>query len=296
VKKVYEILALNKPIVGQWGIEIEAEGEGMKATESKWWRSEDDGSLRGRFPGSRHEWVLKKPIDLEKVEQSLLDLVKEQHAAKINFSFRTSVHVHMNVQELTFAQVANVLYTYLLLEEPLINYCGESRRGNRFCLRLRDAEGLMAHILNLIDIGEKGLVKIKQDNIRYAAINLEAIKKYGSIEFRGMRGTMDVHTILTWVNLLNSIKQFAVAMEDVEAIHDMFRKLGAKEFMKKVFGPLTKELVGEFERDINYSYSLSLDLPYAYKAFKERPLPPPPIPGVLDHDLPDIREDIAFSD
>ena len=272
MRKLYELLGRAEPVKGLFGIEIEAEGKGMKAIDTAFWQSEDDGSLRGRFPDTRIEWVLKKPIVLEKVMPALKELTELQKTAKINFSFRTSVHVHVNMHELTHPQVLNVIYTYLLLEEPLLSFCGEERKANRFCLRLKDAEGLMEDLQKVFIGGEGALFGIAPNAIRYASINLEALKKYGSMEFRGMRGTMDVNIIHTWVEILNKIREYSMKMDDVEAIHQEFRDLGANEFVKNIMGgKLTKVLGDDFEKELNLSYSLSLDLPYTYKRYKELP-------------------------
>ena len=271
MRKLYELLGRAEPVKGTFGIEIEAEGKGMKAVNNEFWMSEDDGSLRGRFPDTRIEWVLNKPITLDKVVPALKGLAEAQKGAKLNFSFRTSVHVHVNMHELTHPQVLNVIYTYLLLEEPLLTYCGEARKGNRFCLRLQDAEGLMDDLRKVFFGGEGALFNIAPNGIRYASINLEALKKYGSMEFRGMRGTLDVNIISTWVEILNKIREYAMNVEDVEAIHQEFRDLGANAFVKKVMGKYTKVLGDDFEHDLNLAYSLSLDLPYTYKRYKEMP-------------------------
>lgn len=272
MRKLYELLGHAKPTKGDFGIEVEAEGKGMKAVASDFWRSEDDPSLRGRFPDSRIEHVLCQPIVMKDVLPALKELAESQAKAKLNFSFRTSVHVHVNMHELTYKQILNVIYTYLLLEEPLLNYCGEKRVGNRFCLRLQDAEGLLESLKAVFSNGEGSLFAIARDSIRYASINLEAIPKYGSIEFRGMRGTLDVDTIHAWVKMLEKIRAYALSMEDVEAVHEQFRAVGANDFIKGVLGSTLTKLVGDdFEYQLNKSYSLSLDLPYAYKAYKAKP-------------------------
>lgn len=273
MRKLYELLGRDKPTKGDFGIEVEAEGKGMKALATDFWRSEDDPSLRGRFPDSRIEHVLCQPIVMKDVLPALKELAESQAKAKLNFSFRTSVHVHVNMHELTYPQILNVIYTYLLLEEPLLNYCGEKRVGNRFCLRLQDAEGLLESLKKVFCGGEGSLFNIARDSIRYASINLEAIPKYGSIEFRGMRGTLDVGVIHAWVKMLEKIRAYALLMDDVEVIHEQFRAVGANAFINEVLGATLTKLVGaDVEHELNKSYSLSLDLPYAYKAYKAKPV------------------------
>lgn len=283
--KLFKLLGLNKPVAGEYGIEIECEGKGIQAIDSKTWTSEPDGSLRGNYPESACEFVLKKPILFKNVEAAIDELIGHQANAEFNFSFRTSVHIHMNVQDLTSTQLYNLIYTYLLLEQPLVNYCGDSRKANRFCLRLRDAEGMMEILTNLFRTGHQHLRRIPADHMRYASINLEAFKKYGSIEFRAMRGTMDKAIILPWVQMLNSIKLYAMEMENPKAIHDEFRAYGSVGFLNKVVGPENTQRVmtPTSEGEMNESYSLSLDLPYAYQKEEEEEEKPkaPGWPGVM---------------
>jgi hypothetical protein len=265
MKKFYQLVGLNKAIDGLFGIEIEAEGEGMRKVANKYWNTEDDGSLRGEYPESRAEFVMKKPVTAEEVKPALESLVKALEGAKFDFSYRTSVHVHVNVQELTMAQILNMVYTYLLLEEPLMTYCGKARKGNRFCLRLRDAEGML-EVLREMFRDENGY-RNAGDNVRYSAINLAALNKYGSIEFRGMRGNIDVETIHTWTKILGSIREFATQHESPKSILALVEKLGAITFMKTVLGENFDILnYPRAAKDIASSFSLSLDLPYSYKA------------------------------
>lgn len=258
-----------KPVKGTWGIEIEAEGSGMREVATKHWRCEDDNSLRGRWPESRAEFVLKAPIPTSDVENALVELSKALPNAQFKFSFRTSVHVHMNVSEFTKEEVCSIVYLYLLFEEPLINYCGQSRKANRFALRLRDAEYAMECIKTMFSNVYDDWYRMPDDQMRYSSINLEAMRKYMSIEFRGMRGTMDKDVIVTWISLLNFIREYA-SKHSVQEINKQFLKHGPLYMMKEVFGELVNVLAYEdMERDMARSYSIAIDLPYSYKKEEE---------------------------
>lgn len=268
MRKIFEILNKFEPLKGDYGIEIEAEGQGMKMVNNKWWGTHDDGSLRGVFPDSRAEFVLNAPVLKRSVGAVLRNLNKELEGAKFNFSFRTSVHVHMNAQELTYNEVLNVIYTYLLLEEPFLTFCGKNRKGNRFCLRLQDAEGLLDTVNSMINAGERGLDVINQENVRYASINLGALIKYGSIEFRAMRGTVDVDVISTWIDALHKVREYAKSVKDITAVYEEFRDKGPEGFLQHVLGDVVEKFTyARVSRDIERSYSLSLDVPFAYKEF-----------------------------
>lgn len=272
MKQLYQALNLARPIPGMFGIEIEAEGKHMGEVANKLWHTEDDGSLRGNFPDSRAEFVLNKPVTRENVLPALDNLRAELDGfgAEFAFSYRTSVHIHMNVQELTHAQLMNVIYTYLLLEEPLMNFCGKSRKANRFCLRLGDAEGVLDTMKMLFKGGFKDLNNFQGDKVRYCAINLAALQKYGSLEFRAMRGNIDPAIIKTWTEALYAIREYSVKTENPKAVLAHLERVGVKAFMKEILGDVYGSFIyPRMVKEMQRSFSLSLDLPYSYVNHEE---------------------------
>lgn len=270
MKKVFELLGLARPIEGDFGIEIEAEGEGMRAVDNRYWQTENDGSLRGRFPESCAEFVLKKPIPAAKVTEAIQNLQQELEGAKFEFSFRTSVHVHVNVQDLPYEQLLNMMYVYFLLEEPLTTYCGRERKGNRFCLRLNDAEGMLDTASVLFRGYGHDIQHIDGDRIRYSAMNLAALSKYGSLEFRAMHGNLDLEVIQTWCSALHSIREYAKSKKNPMEIYEEFRKNPPSVFLKAVLGDCAEAfLYPRVIRDLQRSFSISLDLPFQYQAAED---------------------------
>jgi hypothetical protein len=264
--KLHELLQ-QKPTNGLFGIEIETEGRNLSLIVPPQWKIEDDGSLRGQFPTERAEYVLKKPLDLQKAIDAVTKLreMQDDNKAVLNFSFRTSVHVHVNVQQLTFPQYLNMIYTYLLLEEPLVRYCGKERVGNRFCLRLQDAEGLLDYLFMLFRQGYSAMRHINGDAVRYAAINVAATAKYGSLEFRSLKGNMDVPYITTWIQALDHIRSFAMEMKDPQEVHNLFVNNTPEQFAEIVLGDVYDSFVyPNMENDMRTSFSLALELPYNF--------------------------------
>lgn len=270
MKKVFELLRKEKPVDGDVGIEIEAEGRNMQEVDTKFWKTEDDGSLRGRFPESRAEFVLKRPISLKDVPAALQNLQAALPEAKFDFSFRTSVHVHINVQDMTEVEVMNFIYLYLLLEEPLVNFCGRERKGNRFCLRLVDAEGMLKHISRTFSDGLRYAMALDGNAVRYSAINLASLKKYGSLEFRAMRGNLEQETLNVWADTLCTLRDKAKKYGCPKDILKEFQELEPKDFMKTVLAHNYENFTyPRMVREMQRSFSLSLDLPYAYKEQQE---------------------------
>ena len=266
MKKLYEFLGRDKPLDGDFGIEIEVEGDKLPKVDNDTWKSVKDGSLRGES----YEYVLVQPLVREKVRPALDLLNKRFKNSKLEFSFRTSVHVHMNMMTCTHDEILNTIYTYLLLEEPLLSYCGKERKGNRFCLRLQDAEGILDTLSKMFGADIRSLRHIVHDSIRYASINLEALTKYGSLEFRALRGTADIDIIDDWVEVLHRIRTFACTQENPLKIMEAYNSTNPLDFMKQVLGDISYKFVfPRTEDDIRRSFSLSIDLPYCYKNRKD---------------------------
>jgi hypothetical protein len=249
---------------GEVGIEVEAEGKNLYPIDSQYWRTEKDGSLRGQFPESAAEYVLKYPIFRQDVDKALTELIDSQKNATFSFSFRTSVHIHINVGSLTEDQLRCFVYTYALLEEPLINFCGKSRKANRFCLRIQDAERELTYIQDFYERGLETLKAIGGDELRYSAMNLGSLYKYGSLEFRGMRGTLDKGVIQTWISALLAMKDWASKHKTPKEIFTHFQEIGPEAFLDEVLGELAPQFVyPKMGRDMLLSCSLSISLPHA---------------------------------
>lgn len=248
---------IRKPVTaGDIGIEIEVEGTRIPTYESEVWKTVPDGSLRGES----NEYVFQQPLPIGKVDEALkeLDSVFKKNRSTLTFSFRTSVHVHLNVSDLKPVQYLNTLYTALLLEQPMVNYCGDTRINNRFCLRTSDAEGIVP-ILASVFRNIRNINHLDGNQIRYSAINIHATRKFGSIEFRGMRGTMDLNVLNNWCNAIYAIKQFALKFPNPLDIQDFYESLpSGYAFLEAVFGV---ELAKVFDYDLlNYEMSSCLSL------------------------------------
>lgn len=274
MRKLWELLAQREQ-AGDFGIEIEVEGRGLpELAGNRYWRTEEDNSLRN---GGR-EYVFKKPLGIQYIHAVLRNLVSEFEKAEAapEFSFRTSVHVHMNMQQLEVPHIFNTIYTYLLLEGVLMNFCGDSRKANRFCLRAQDAEYLMDVLTDLFRRGDGGLRDIPNNFVRYSAINIEALLKYGSLEFRAMQGNMDVERIFSWCKGLGNIRTFACKFKNPAEIYNHYIRLEAQAFFEEVMQEMSPVFTcPELVREIQQSFSLSIDLPFSYVAHKENDSPAP---------------------
>ncbi len=269
--KIYELLA-KKNVSGDLGVEIEAEGARLPFTYEEYWEMKNDNSLRGNFPETACEYVMPKPKTLGKTLEGIKYLIGkgEENKTKWVFSFRTSCHVHLNVLDLEEEQLKALAYLYLLLEEPLMNYCGKTRKHNRFCLRTQDAENTIEVVNHLITQGVKSFVRSFDDGqIRYAAFNLGALKKYGSVEFRGMRGTLDYGVLSNWVSGIMRLKEYVQKHTTIQDVYTRFVDQSPEDFIKEVFGDIAHVFLYKgVEYDMRLSFSITMEIPMGYKAIQ----------------------------
>lgn len=223
-----------KEVKGEVGIEIEVEGSSLPVNIAGW-RREEDGSLRGESC----EYVLKTPCKRDKVDFQLgkIDSAYEEAGTRVTETARQSTHIHINVQEMELTEIYNFILLFLIFEQPLVSYCGKEREGNLFCLRSIDAEGLLTS-LEEAAYPDK-ITLLNTDGIRYSAVNVNALFKYGSLEFRSLKGTSDFVLIENWVNLLLSLKDAAKSYENPIEILNEFSMKGVESFSESICAHLS---------------------------------------------------------
>lgn len=250
------------------GVEVELEGVANLRIEdpnfNAFWNTVDDGSLRG---GGR-EYVLSRPFAGNDLERALS--LFDEHVAKsghdIQVSERTSIHVHIDIRDLTFEQLTRYVSIYSIFEEALFNLVGKTRSNNIFATSLANANG------NLSKLGMAGsepsrdeVHHIMMHFTKYSACNLAAVGKYGSLEFRNHEGTYDVARITKWINILLLIKEAAINMEiPVSEIFSNISCDGTERFFRSVFKEYSDELnYDNLEFDMYNGLRLAQDIIYS---------------------------------
>jgi hypothetical protein len=235
MQKIKDHLNLNptKLKSGEIGIEVEIEGGHLcSPPSSSVWKGTQDTSLRGESL----EYVLKEPLSPEGALASVdeLNTMLRQSGATIHDSIRAGVHVHKNVQQYNIIQLYNLIVTWLIFDEVMATFAGETREGNLFCLRATDAEYLIAMLKTAAE--ENDLRYLTTDEIRYASINLASLSKFGSVEFRLMRTPTDVMEVKPWVELILKIVEFAESFSTPQHIVTSFSEINYTNFCRTCFG------------------------------------------------------------
>lgn len=224
-----------------FGLEIECEGEGVAwdgkdAEVIKMWNPVRDGSLRSYLGHSPQEWIFKGPVSFEnskKRVEGLFDYFSRKKT-KLVMSNRCSVHVHYNMSDKNCYQVVNLFILYTILEDILDNYCGDDRRGNLFCLSSRMAEGQVGWVGDAL-FRYNSFAYIRNSD-RYCSLNLASLNKFGSVEFRGMRGLDNQEDIIAWLKILSEFCEYAVyKMKNPITVVENLSLKGPETFLREIF-------------------------------------------------------------
>lgn len=198
------------------GMEIEAEGVNLPGPENirYLWSAKEDGSLR-KTPvsdpsESPHPWeyVLKRPVSPAVCVNKALPYLQaqmEKRNSRLNFTGRCSVHVHVGVHELRMYQIFAMVGIYYLFEELIQPLFGKDRQGNLFCIGSLETPLIMD---NVVKDAAKCFPSNKPHN-KYTAVNLLTLYSLGTVEFRGMEGTLNKERLEIWLDILDKIRSYA---------------------------------------------------------------------------------------
>jgi hypothetical protein len=165
--------------------------------------------------------------------KALFDFFKKR-GSKLVTSNRTSTHVHFNMGDKNAYQLVNLFILFTILEGILDNYCGEDRAGNLFCLSSRHAQ-------RQIDWIEDSCFKDfhfgnLRENFRYCSMNIASINKFGTVEFRAMRGLDNEQDVLDWLTILDDLCQYGCyKMKNPVTMLEEISVKGPLMFLKSVF-------------------------------------------------------------
>lgn len=246
IKDVYRP---KKPLNGDfYGIEIEVELLGFQKIEGlKHFSLKEDGSLRNyglEFVSRPFGYAETKDIMAE------VSMVKGIVSPKLVESSRTSTHIHMNVCDLTLAQVWNIMTTWYILEPLLLDFSGKYRKGNTFARSLLCSNALSLHLGQTIKRDHRLTPSV---DLKYQGCNFSSLGSFGTLEFRTMRSTLDTGLLAHWLGILHQIKKFAIKFKNPLEILDIFSSVSNEYFIKRVLETYLIPTSLGLDRDINQS-------------------------------------------
>lgn len=232
-----------------FGVEIEVEGV-KKNQYPPTFNNPEEHSLKVK--GQEYTTI---PIALKYLEVELIRLFSS--IGDVSISSRCSVHVHINVRDLSLGQLKNFLLLYTIFEKLLYRISGD-RWNSIYCVPLYSYHyHLQSAIANL---SKNKLPANKWP--KYHGLNLAPIwgqqgesSKLGTVEFRHMEGSTDVERIVDWCSIIASLKRAAQTMDNEEIlahIRTMNTTSGYVWLTREVFGRWSKKFfqVETYKEDI----------------------------------------------
>lgn len=216
--------AHNSEILG-----IEIELEYCQQPHVKPWQSKEDGSLK----------INGKEFTLCTYHTAALNHLKTLFEAQegAEFGERTSVHVHINVLDLTIDNLLVMIYTYTLFEKALYKYSG-NRKQNIFCIPINNSL-IIPTIMSNYNQFYSWLTSYSESNLKYSGLNYHTLITFGTLEFRHMEGNNNPLYINTWLELIVALKKYAKKtqlLDFISIIKDMSSTSAYNWIVTEVFG------------------------------------------------------------
>ncbi len=235
------------------GIEAEVENVHRTLSLPDFWSIKTDGSLREG--GMEFTTV---PLPPKQSMQAVLllwivlfKLIKEGGP---EFSWRTSNHVHLNVQELVEEEFKKLLLLVSATEPLLFSWVGRDRLDSNFCVPLTQSTSF--NNINNYLRGKISLMDLATSWPKYTAVNLCRMFTFpyspindpvpnqhpalGTMEFRHLGGTPNVKDLFAWQSLIVMLFRASVQMSlgDLEKqIKGVTTLLKYQDLLSDVFSP-----------------------------------------------------------
>jgi Putative amidoligase enzyme len=204
-----------------------------------------DGSLRE----GGMEFTFTQPLAGTRIINAVRAMDDAQRAYGFTHSYRTSLHVHMDLSSLDYPETTNkVAAIYALVEPLLYKFVGNSREFCNYCVpwyanAFHYAKYL--HTMKAFTIGrfdtEKAMelgtnLHNNKSSFKYAGMNMFSLGQFGTFEYRQAPVSMQMSKIITWINILMRMKQYSLEYAwTPTTLMSQVKGLGYTEFVERVF-------------------------------------------------------------
>lgn len=232
-------------------IGLEFEYEGVKDPDglfynnpslAQYWASHRDDSLKDHGC----EFVFRNPMFGADAYEALKVLMDLGTAHQFKCSLRAGLHVHLDVRDMETSQLIGLIVLYTILEPLIFDWVGNNREHSIYCVPLFKADESLADAVRVVRAvqfdekheGSKNTYNSSFKAARYAALNLNALSKFGSIEFRHMKTTLSMDKVVDWVNIIQSLKAATTKLPTSDgAIIKIAQTQSPTVFLTYLFGP-----------------------------------------------------------
>lgn len=221
------------------GVELEVDRDSSNADSTVFpddrllgftWQRKSDGSL-----ASGYEYVLRSPLAGKPLADAVFKLFSGE--TRVYRTYTGSTHIHLDMTDGVPVEVLKVLLLMTYAFEPYLYAVGDiTRQWCGYANRLVAAPSdVLEAILGSDDL--RNFNRAVEDAGRYYGLNLCALSKYGSVEFRYFPTAESPEELLYWINLCQKFKKAAVEIGTVDKLLEMVKsKEGYNEMLDTYFG------------------------------------------------------------
>ena len=174
-------------------------------------------------------------------------------------SDRCSLHTHLDVRDLEITTINTVAILYVLYEKVIFQFLNPSRYRNNYCIGLGSTNfsSILADMPIPTGDGYKYSSYVQESCDKYGAMNYLSTMGHGSLEFRGHPGSFNKGDIITWINMLLSLKTFARKFEPEGLPVAFIKGMDATSLTNEIFGEDAFKLIQTnfFQDNFNYGKS-----------------------------------------
>lgn len=249
VVKPSSLVSVNDIFVG---LECERETNRIKSYAlftTEYITIKNDGSLRN----NGKEYIFSRPLYGKQIVKALMELRNLWLIYDTSHSYRTSDHIHINIQDFNQEQVNTLILNSLAMEETLfnLNILKWNRKNNPYCTPVNKylEESNNHYTRKLFSTESFYFSRLP----KYLGFRLT---EYGSIEYRMFESTDSVLTLLNRINicleLVNASKNLLRLNDNLSNIKLLFPTTN-KLISSKLVYPKNKyeECVGEISPELN---------------------------------------------
>lgn len=216
-----------------FGIEVEVENMYSHVPIEYYWTVKEDGSLRNS--GLEFTSIPLRGYQIPYAIRYLTAALYRNN--KPEFSNRCSVHVHLNVRDMTWNEIKTFVLLYSIFERHFFNIAGTKREESIFCVPLYKTDQLK----NLDNFEEHA-----QEWYKYSAINCGTIlgngvvPKFGTIEFRHLYGTVSEPIIMDWINNIMCLRN-ATQLFSYEELKEKLKEMNTTSEYVQLYTKIFKQ-------------------------------------------------------
>lgn len=228
------------------GIEEEVENIHKQLSLPPFWKNKTDGSLRNGGMEFISEPLPPKQAMIATVVLRMM--MRKLTASSPDYSWRTSDHVHLNVQELEEEEFRRLMMLAFIFEKLFFTLAGTDREQSIFCVPI--TQSVTREKLGIYLRKKTNLHQLATEWPKYSAVNLcrmfqyghpsDGIPALGTVEFRHLGGTEDVTKLLVWQSLILQLFKAAIAIPTktlVERVETLNTNNKYMDFVHEVFTP-----------------------------------------------------------